>query len=572
MERKEGFLIKEIGRRFFSNRKCNLNKKKNYLLRLPEKKPLFPKSGSIIKCKINLSKKVRKEVKNYKSLKEHNFAEFKWKKKPNNLRTKTINNKILDTKFGKLLLEGKIEKIKNPKNLIDYFIIPKKGGKNRIVFDFRDTNKYIINEGVYLPQLKDIKEAVRKFEYAALIDLTSGYHHVRIKKKDQKYFSFKWKKSYYCWKVLPFGLNVAPAIFQKFVNKKFVDIENVIWYLDDALVLGNSITEVKDTLKQISSRCKREGISINIEKSSFIPKRKIVYLGRLLDFKKKEISLTKEKKENLVKLIKRKNLNKKKVLRILGKLAFAGLDMQKFKEIYKKVGKVSKKILDHVVKIPITMRKKLLKNVNFKIKLNKKTKEKRKEKIAFTDASPWSGGINIGNDLIVIKFPKGLQKKININWKEALIFSLAIKLGATKIFSDNKNLIDLQNKKLKVDFLRKLRNIVERKQIDSQYIESNKNILADRLSRQRKFCEINIKEKKFDDNKLLKRTIIGKVFFFKSGKAGIKLCWMGRKKIFRLNNLCWNQIAKNKEKRYYVAKDSIDMSAKEIWSLWKNKV
>jgi hypothetical protein len=47
---------------------------------------------------------------------------------------------------------------------------------------------------------------------------------------------------------------------------------------------------------------------------------------------------------------------------------------------------------------------------------------------------------------------------------------------------------------------------------------------------------------------------------------------MGRKKIFRLNNLCWNQIAKNKEKRYYVAKDSIDMSAKEIWSLWKNKV
>ena len=44
------------------------------------------------------------------------------------------------------------------------------------------------------------------FIYVITFDLKSGYHHVDVNKEHWRYLGFYWKKHFYVFKVLPFGL------------------------------------------------------------------------------------------------------------------------------------------------------------------------------------------------------------------------------------------------------------------------------------------------------------------------------------------------------------------------------
>ncbi len=55
----------------------------------------------------------------------------------------------------------------------------------------------------------------------SLIDLASGYYHVRIAEEDVPYFAVGTLLGLYEFEVLPFGLSNAPATFQVVMNYVF---------------------------------------------------------------------------------------------------------------------------------------------------------------------------------------------------------------------------------------------------------------------------------------------------------------------------------------------------------------
>ena len=133
------------------------------------------------------------------------------------------------------------------------FIAPKKTNDVRIVTDFRELNKCIIRKPYPLPKVQDLLQKMEKFKYATAIDLRKGYYHIPLDEATSKLCTtvFPWGK--YQYKRLPMGIATSPDIFQKAMNDIFGDLEYVIVYLDDILILSNEHDTFQDHLNKIKT-------------------------------------------------------------------------------------------------------------------------------------------------------------------------------------------------------------------------------------------------------------------------------------------------------------------------------
>ena len=96
------------------------------------------------------------------------------------------------------------------------------------------------------------------------LDLSQAYQQVKLEADSRKYVTINTHKGLYQFNRLPFGVALAPAVFQEIMEKLLNGIPGVVVYFDDILVTGEneerhltSLTEVLDRLKQSGLRLKR---------------------------------------------------------------------------------------------------------------------------------------------------------------------------------------------------------------------------------------------------------------------------------------------------------------------------
>lgn len=186
-------------------------------------------------------------------------------------------------------------------------VIKRKTGKKRLCIDLsRRFNPRVEVEGFRISGVHERMESFRPGTWMCKLDLKNGYLHIPMHPDVQKHLSFEWKKKFYCFSCLPFGVNVAPLYFQHIMNSVLSSLEPEgifsTSYIDDVWIEGKSPSDCRRNLLRVMDHLKKVGFTINRDKSVLHPTQKMEYLGVLFDGKTGEAATTPEKIIKLQKL------------------------------------------------------------------------------------------------------------------------------------------------------------------------------------------------------------------------------------------------------------------------------
>ena len=114
----------------------------------------------------------------------------------------------------------------------------KSDGSLRLCVDYRDLNNFIIKNWYPLPLIGELLDRLGRTRQFTQFDLTSTYHQIRIRKKNEWKTTFRTWYSHFKYQVMFFDLMNAPTSFQGYINKIFAEKLDifVIVYLDDILI------------------------------------------------------------------------------------------------------------------------------------------------------------------------------------------------------------------------------------------------------------------------------------------------------------------------------------------------
>lgn len=163
-------------------------------------------------------------------------------------------------------------------------LVPKKsndGSKRwRMCVDYRMLNKKLVPDKFPLPRIEEILDSLGRAKYFSVMDLHSGFHQIPLEKNSRPATAFSTDSGFYQWKVLPFGLSIAPSSFSRMMSLAFAGLkpEQAFIYMDDLIVIGFSEKNHIQNLESVFKICEKYNLKLNPEKCDFF-KPEVTFLG-----------------------------------------------------------------------------------------------------------------------------------------------------------------------------------------------------------------------------------------------------------------------------------------------------
>ena len=131
-----------------------------------------------------------------------------------------------------------IREVEYPDWLANVVLVKKENDKWQLYIDFPNVNRACPKDSFPLHQIDLIVDATAGHELLSFMDAFSGYNHIRMDPSDQEKTSFVTGQGTYYYQVMPFGLKIVGATYQRLVNKMFQKQigASMEIYIDDMLV------------------------------------------------------------------------------------------------------------------------------------------------------------------------------------------------------------------------------------------------------------------------------------------------------------------------------------------------
>lgn len=154
----------------------------------------------------------------------------------------------------------------------------KPDGKLRVSLDPKELNAILKPEVYPIPRSEEINSKLAGKKFFTVFDCKEGFYHVELDERSANLCVFNTVFGCYKFLRLPFGLSIAPQLFQKMNERNFVNIEDLIIYIDDLLIAAETEEEHDRILAQVLNRARELNIKFNETKVQY-KVREVKYLG-----------------------------------------------------------------------------------------------------------------------------------------------------------------------------------------------------------------------------------------------------------------------------------------------------
>ena len=189
---------------------------------------------------------------------------------------------IIDEHVDKMLANDICEPSYGPwaSNVV---LVKKSDGTLRFCIDYRQLNNLTVKDSYPLPRIDTCFDALGDAKFFSTLDLRQGYWQVENDPETADKTTFITRKGAFKFKVLPFGLSNAPAVFQRLMNlvMRSLTWEACLVFLDDIVVMSTTFEQHLERLRAVFSRLKSANLKLKPSKCKLF-QLKVKFLGSIV--------------------------------------------------------------------------------------------------------------------------------------------------------------------------------------------------------------------------------------------------------------------------------------------------
>jgi len=150
-------------------------------------------------------------------------------------------------------------------------LVKKASGKWRMCVDFTDLNKACPKDSYPLPNFDALLDSASGCRLLSFLDAFSGYNQIMMHPRDVCKTTFMTELSYYCYKVMPFGLKNAGATYQRLMDRVLASMlgRNVQTFVDDMVVSSQQREQHVADLEELFTTTAKYRLKLNPKKCVF---------------------------------------------------------------------------------------------------------------------------------------------------------------------------------------------------------------------------------------------------------------------------------------------------------------
>ena len=194
----------------------------------------------------------------------------------------------IESQIQECINAGLVEEYKHgdfPRHCSPCFLVAKPGSTAmRLVVDYEEVNKKTRNHPGSIPNMENTFERIAKCRFKTKVDKRSGFWQVDLTLAAQELLAFATPKGrVFRWKVMPFGVANAPALFRELMNKILYILRRrplvqelvsrgaeMHAHIDDVSLGTNTREDHIVLLQEVFIVCQENHLRIKIEKCEFM--------------------------------------------------------------------------------------------------------------------------------------------------------------------------------------------------------------------------------------------------------------------------------------------------------------
>ncbi|KRZ81251.1 Uncharacterized protein T08_3732 [Trichinella sp. T8] len=189
----------------------------------------------------------------------------------------------ISEELDRLVEQGILEPVQHTTWTTPIVPVIKNDGSIRICGDYKCTVNIALRKDLYqIPAVNDILATLKKGRIFAKLDLAQAYQQLEVDEASAELQTIITHKGAFKAKRLQFGIASAPGIFQCFMDSLLSNLEGVVPYFDDVLIVAESQHELLEVLRRVFDRLRDAGIRLNREKCVFVS-NSVEFLGYRID-------------------------------------------------------------------------------------------------------------------------------------------------------------------------------------------------------------------------------------------------------------------------------------------------